>query len=252
MSLPASSSSTATKAKPDNDPTKPAVSNPAKITTNLVGSLPASSPTATMKAKTYNDPTYSAVSNLAKVTTNSAMSLPASSSTNATKAKPDNEPTEPAVSNPANETTILAASTLVSSLTALIKFKSVTDQCSIFVKAFKCVYTNATSLNPSKISDLSSYVSIVQPDLLFISETRFSPKSCPHLDGYDVNRRDRNGFHGGVAIYVSRAIKFSEVEVNQAKHFTNQDCEQLWLTITYWIRKNHCWLYIQTTTIPIL
>ena len=179
-------------------------------------SLLASSPTATMKAKTYNDPTYSAVSNLAKRTTNSAISLPVSSFTTATKAKSNNDPTKPAVSNPAKKITNLDASIPVPSTTATNKSKPVTDQSSNFVSALKCVNTNATSLNPCKISELSSFVSIVQPDLLLISETWFSPKSCPHLDGYDVYRRDRNGYHGGVAIYVSRRTKFSAV-----KDFTN-------------------------------
>ena len=137
---------------------------------------------------------YSAVSNLAKSTTNSAMSLPASSSTTATKAKSDNDPTKPTVSNPEKIITNLAASIPVSSLTTTInqnlsptKAQTSWMPSSVFTRTLLPLIL-AKYLNSPHMFELSNLT------CCSFLKHGFSPKSCPHLDGYDVYRRDRNWY----------------------------------------------------------
>ena len=96
----------------------------------------------------------------------------------------------------------------------------------------KCFYTNATSLNFDKLSELSIYAASEDPHCIFITETWFKDTSIPQLDNYILFKHDRNGHGGGVAIYTRKDINAAEISDEKLmKKITNKHTEQVWLTI---------------------
>jgi hypothetical protein len=101
------------------------------------------------------------------------------------------------------------------------------------IDKLKCFYTNPTSLNLSKLIELSTIIAIENPNLIFITETWFNSLSVPALKNYNLFRNDREGHGGGVAIYAHIELKISEItNKTLKKKLTSKHTEQLWLKST--------------------
>ena len=94
------------------------------------------------------------------------------------------------------------------------------------MKKLKCLYTNATSLNALKLHELTSITTTESPHLILITETWFSDLSITSIPNYNLNRKDRNGRGGGIAIYVRKELNVSEPSL-----FKSSYSEQVWLSI---------------------
>ena len=94
------------------------------------------------------------------------------------------------------------------------------------VPHLRCLYTNATSLNQSKLSELATISESENIHILFITETWFTSESVVNLPNFNVFRSDRASHGGGVGIYINN--KFS---VNELNCMTNSHSEQLWLCV---------------------
>ena len=76
---------------------------------------------------------------------------------------------------------------------------------------FNCLYTNATSLNPDKIRELTvRSCEMPKLDFIFITETWFSDTSLCTIPYFTLFRKDRETHAGGVAVYVLQGIVISE------------------------------------------
>ena len=112
-----------------------------------------------------------------------------------------------------------------SNSTSTTKFSN-KKQSSYSESSLKCFYTNATSLNSSKLGELSLLSAANDYHLLFITETWFSDISITHIAGYSVYRHDRISHGGGVAIYVRNDIECAQLDC--ISFYTS---EQLWLEV---------------------
>ena len=93
-------------------------------------------------------------------------------------------------------------------------------------KYFKCIYTNATSLN-NKLSHLRVRVALEDPYVIKISETWFNENSCPNIEGYTIFRGDRVGSRGGgVCIYVK--CVYNPTEVSEDSGLSDPSIEAVW------------------------
>ncbi len=91
----------------------------------------------------------------------------------------------------------------------------------------RCMYTNATSLNTSKLNELATICENESHHLLFITETWWKSKSTVNLPNYTVYRKDRQSRSGGgVAIYVRKDLISCEIELVR-----NTESEQLWVQL---------------------
>jgi gas vesicle protein len=100
------------------------------------------------------------------------------------------------------------------------------------ISTLKCTYTNATSLNPDKLNELSIIIAIEDPHVIFITETWFTSLSAPTIQNYNLFRNDRNSHGGGTAIYTRLDIKASEItNKTLRKKLTSIHTEQTWLNI---------------------
>ena len=94
--------------------------------------------------------------------------------------------------------------------------------------SLRCVYTNVTSLNQSKISEIYSCFVLYKPDLLFINETWFTERSTPCKDNYVLNHQDRGCYHGGVALYSKHGLSVVSVYISISFDLNSSDCEKIW------------------------
>ena len=88
-----------------------------------------------------------------------------------------------------------------------------------------CLYTNATSLNTTKLNELIALASVDKPHIIFITETWFSEFSIATIPNYKTFRVDRPTHGGGVAIFARLDLQVVELSLPH-KH-----TEQLWLQI---------------------
>ncbi|XP_065675658.1 uncharacterized protein LOC136091872 [Hydra vulgaris] len=97
---------------------------------------------------------------------------------------------------------------------------------------FKCFYTNATSLNPDKMNELSALCDINMYDLIFISETWFTEISASQLNNYSLVKKNRISHGGDVAIYIKRDLVVNEVSDRHLRDIlNNSNSEQIWCEI---------------------
>ena len=89
------------------------------------------------------------------------------------------------------------------------------------------VYTNATSLNHCKITELTILTNTTDPHVIMVTETWFSDISVSYLPNYTTYRRDRKTHGGGVAIFVRNDLISTENTQIQSTH-----SEQLWINIS--------------------
>lgn len=92
-----------------------------------------------------------------------------------------------------------------------------------------CLYTNATSLNPEKLLELSIIAAEERPHVILITETWYGPTSVSTIEGYVIFRNDRDGIGGGTAIYVRNDIISGAVSDHV---LTSSRIEQSWCTAT--------------------
>lgn len=92
--------------------------------------------------------------------------------------------------------------------------------------SLKCLYTNATSLNRSKLNELVSLSTVEAPDLIFIAETWFKPTSFTSLPNFNLSRLDRITHGGGIAIYTNSRFKTNSVDC-----LKSCQSEQLWIEL---------------------
>ncbi len=91
----------------------------------------------------------------------------------------------------------------------------------------KCLYTNATSLNTSKLNELTAICDKDSPHVIFITETWWKPTSTVNLTNYNVYRKDRlTRQGGGVAIYLRNDLNSCEIEL-----ISTTSSEQLWVQL---------------------
>ena len=94
-----------------------------------------------------------------------------------------------------------------------------------------CWYTNATSLNSTKLDDLRAECLDTDYDIRFVTETWFNKESIVNIDGYDCFRADREGKKGGgVCIYTKNSGNLNFREANYAE-FTSSGIEQVWCVV---------------------
>jgi hypothetical protein len=91
-----------------------------------------------------------------------------------------------------------------------------------------CFYTNATSLNKSKLQELTLIAQTELIHIIFITETWFNNYSSTIINGYTLVRKDRDEHAGGVAIYIREDIEILETNNIQLQ---NDDIEQIWCSI---------------------
>ena len=97
------------------------------------------------------------------------------------------------------------------------------------VSNLNCLLLNPTSLN-NKSDELDALIAVHAPQIMFFTETWFDNSSAPHKHNYDLYRSDRPTRGGGVAIYISSALKSTE------SHFdilNSKLCEQIWSIVEY-------------------
>lgn len=96
----------------------------------------------------------------------------------------------------------------------------------------KCLYTNATSLNKSKLNELTIICQTEKIDIVFISETWFSEISVVSLANYRLYRRDRRGIGGGVAIYIHNNVVSSHLRDEGLREALGKElAEQVWCQV---------------------
>ncbi|KAF4531149.1 hypothetical protein B566_EDAN019185, partial [Ephemera danica] len=105
-----------------------------------------------------------------------------------------------------------------------------TRQCTLLLKSWKCIYTNAQSLR-NKLIELRSISAQYSPQLIAVTETWFSSdiRDCEvAIQGMTLLRRDREGGRGGgVALYLPET---ETVSVLDSAPWTDLP-ESLWCTI---------------------
>ena len=89
-----------------------------------------------------------------------------------------------------------------------------------------CLYTNATSLNRSKLNELETIISSDPPDIIFITETWFNEYSSTNLNNYYTFRSDRPSHGGGVAIFVRMSLN-----PKTFNSFSTKLSEQIWIEL---------------------
>ena len=95
------------------------------------------------------------------------------------------------------------------------------------ISFLNCVYTNATSLNLDKITELTVLTNTLNPDIILITETWFTSSSNSYLPNYITYRRDRESHAGGIAIIIKNDLISAE-----CTFFKSEYSEQLWVTVT--------------------
>jgi exonuclease III len=79
------------------------------------------------------------------------------------------------------------------------------------LKGFKVGHLNIASL-PKHIEELKIFLNEISFDILCINETRLINNSIENrlveIPGYDIVRRDRNRYGGGVAIYIRNNLVY--------------------------------------------
>src|ERR1044072_3182388 len=80
--------------------------------------------------------------------------------------------------------------------------------------AVHLLHVNINGLRAKKC-ELESYLEIAKPDILLLNETRLGKQPTPKLSGYSIAAvRNRGGDKpngGGVAIYVTKGLKFTDI-----------------------------------------
>ena len=95
-------------------------------------------------------------------------------------------------------------------------------------RSLSCWYTNATSLNTEKLSEIRAECINTNYDIRFVSETWFNDQSVVNIDGYKCFRRDRKSKKGGgVCIYtrISDSLSFRDTNHEQ---LNSSSIEQVW------------------------
>ena len=93
--------------------------------------------------------------------------------------------------------------------------------------SLSCFYTNATSLNTSKLNELIALTTSKFFHIIFITETWFTQSSNTSLPNYQIFRQYRASHGGGVAVYTR-----SDLKTKQVNELYSQHSEQLWLELT--------------------
>jgi hypothetical protein len=95
-------------------------------------------------------------------------------------------------------------------------------------RSLSCWYTNATSLNTEKLSEIRAECININYDIRFVSETWFNDQSVVNIDGYKCFRRDRKSKKGGgVCIYTRNSDSFSFRDTNH-EQLNSSSIEQVW------------------------
>ena len=68
---------------------------------------------------------------------------------------------------------------------------------------------------------------VLNPHIIFITETWFTERSAPYFSNYDLFRRDRIDYHGGVAIFIRNDLPSSEIALDFSSYLSSNDIEQL-------------------------
>ena len=90
-----------------------------------------------------------------------------------------------------------------------------------------CLYTNATSLNTSKLAELALLAESSSPQIIFITETWFKDDSIVNIPNYNIFFKNRSGHGGGIAIYTR-----IDITCNEIPQLQNTTFEQIWLSIS--------------------
>lgn len=94
-----------------------------------------------------------------------------------------------------------------------------------YINKLNCIYTNATSLNTTKLHELIAITSMDKPHIIFITETWFTDTSNSIIPNYKVFRADRSTHGGGIAIYTRSDLRITELP------YPHTHSEQLWLKL---------------------
>ncbi|KAI9556127.1 hypothetical protein GHT06_018700 [Daphnia sinensis] len=78
----------------------------------------------------------------------------------------------------------------------------------------KCLQWNARGLTKTKLEEFYHYLSLVNPEVVLLSETHWNSSFAPKFKTHHILKKDRpNRLGGGVAILISKSLQFSPIHL---------------------------------------
>ncbi|KZS06599.1 Uncharacterized protein APZ42_029899, partial [Daphnia magna] len=79
---------------------------------------------------------------------------------------------------------------------------------------FKCIQWNARGLSKAKLKEFRQQISILNPEVVLLSETHWNSDFAPKFKSHHILRKDRpNRLGGGVAILIRKSLQFTPLPI---------------------------------------